>query len=103
MAFTYLALNIVFCLFIIILFVKTVKVPSKTWWITLGAILLLTLIFDNLAIALGFFSYAPDRILGIHLWRAPIEDFFYAIMACLLVPVLWRRFASKKPTKEHAS
>lgn len=99
MAFTYLALNLVFCVSIVVLFVKTYKKPSKAWWITLASLLLLTLIFDNLAIALGFFSYAPDRILGIYIGLAPIEDFFYAIMACLLIPPLWQRFA---PAKERS-
>lgn len=72
--------------------------PSKNWWITLGAVLLLTLIFDNLAIWAGFFSYNPSLILGIHLGLAPIEDFFYAFMACLIIPLLLERFTQLKDT-----
>jgi lycopene cyclase domain-containing protein len=74
------------------LFVRKLKRPSKNWWITLGIVLLLTLIFDNLAIWAGFFSYNPALILGIRVGLAPLEDFFYAVMVCLIVPLLLERF-----------
>lgn len=92
MAFTYLVLNVVFMASIIFLFVKSFKKPTKAWWITLFALLLLTLIFDNLAIWADMFHYNTERILGIYLWLAPIEDFFYAIFAVLIVPTLWNHF-----------
>ena len=50
MAFTYLMLNVVFTIVIGAAFMVKVGKPSKTWWITLGAVLTLTLVFDNLAI-----------------------------------------------------
>ncbi len=81
------------------MFVKKFQKPSKNWWITLAIVLVLTLIFDNLAIWAGFFSYAPERILDIHIGLAPIEDFFYAILVCMLVPLLLTRFASTEKRK----
>jgi len=96
MAFTYLILNVLFCLTIIVLFARKFKKPSKAWWITLLVVLLLTLIFDNLAIWAGFFTYSPERILGLHIGLAPLEDFFYAFMVCLLVPLLLDRFKNLK-------
>ena len=92
MAFTYLILNVIFMACIVALLVKNVKKPSKNWAMTLIALLLLTLVFDNLAIWAGIFTYAPDKILGVHVGFAPIEDFFYAIFAVILIPVLWERF-----------
>lgn len=100
MAFTYLILNIVFVACIVFLLAKRFTKPSKTWWITFAALLTLTLIFDNLAIWLGMFSYNPDLILGIHIGFAPVEDFFYALLACIVVPLLWEQF---KPTPEGKS
>ncbi|MGV9002200.1 MAG: lycopene cyclase domain-containing protein [Candidatus Saccharimonadaceae bacterium] len=77
--------------------------PSKTWWCTLAILLVLTLIFDNVAIGLGMFSYNPDRILGIYIGLTPIEDFFYALLACIIVPLLWERFKPTQRTKVNKS
>jgi lycopene cyclase domain len=97
MAFTYLILNIVFVACTVFLLAKRFTKPSKTWWITFTVLLVLTLVFDNLAIWLGMFSYNPELIVGIHVGLAPIEDFFYALLACIIVPLLWARF---KPYSE---
>jgi lycopene cyclase domain-containing protein len=93
MAFTYLILNVVFILAIVFLFVKKLTKPSKAWWITLATLLVLTLIFDNLIIYFGMVGYTPELILGFRIGFAPIEDFFYSLLACILVPLLWQRFA----------
>jgi len=102
MAFTYLALNIGFLLWAVFLFVKEWKRPSKSWWIALLALLILTLVFDNLAIWAGIFGYAPERILGLSIGLAPFEDFFYPVVAMIIVPALWKKFAPAK-TKKVAS
>ncbi|ARU52000.1 lycopene cyclase domain-containing protein [Cellulosimicrobium cellulans] len=49
----------------------------------------LTLVFDTLMIAADLYVYAPDKILGVYLWGAPLEDFAYPLAAALGVPVLW--------------
>jgi lycopene cyclase domain-containing protein len=54
-----------------------------------GALLLVTAVFDNVMIGIGLVGYDPDRISGIRLGLAPIEDFAYAIAAALLLPALW--------------
>lgn len=90
MAFTYLILNSIFLAAILIGFRKYLSKPSKTWWLTLAALLILTAIFDNLMIAAGIFSYEPSKILGLYVGLAPIEDFMYAIMAAIIIPILWR-------------
>ncbi|WP_265520280.1 lycopene cyclase domain-containing protein [Oerskovia flava] len=70
--------------------------------------LLLTLVFDTLMIAVGLYVYAPDKILGIWIWGAPLEDFAYPLAAVLLVPAVWtwlgdRRAASDRPADSSTS
>lgn len=100
MALTYLILNLFILTWAALLFVKKWKRPSKTWWITLAAMATLTLVFDSLAIYLGFFHYNEANILGITVGLAPIEDFFYALVAVIIVPALWKRFAPAKERHE---
>ena len=50
---------------------------------------LLTMVFDTLMIAADLYVFDPDKILGVYLWGAPLEDFAYAIAAALAMPVLW--------------
>lgn len=57
--------------------------------------LLLTLVFDNLIIATGIVDYDPDKISGIRLGVAPIEDFAYTIVALILVPSLFNWLRSR--------
>jgi len=92
MAFTYLILNIVFILCAMGLLWKYLKKPTKAWWITLAVLLVLTAIFDNLIIWAGIVGYDPTKILGLYIGLAPVEEFFYAILAVIIVPALWRRF-----------
>jgi lycopene cyclase domain-containing protein len=49
----------------------------------------LTVVFDTLMIGVGLYVFDPDKILGLYVWRAPIEDFAYAIVAAIGMPVLW--------------
>lgn len=52
-------------------------------------VLVLTAVFDNIMIAAGLFSYAPDLISGVSVGLAPLEDFAYPVAAVLLLPALW--------------
>lgn len=61
-------------------------------WPLLGAaafVCLLTAVFDTIMIDVGLYEYATDKILGVYIWGAPLEDFAYAIAAAVFVPVLW--------------
>lgn len=87
--FTYLILNVVFIVGACLLLKIRPLRPSKPWLIMFVSLILLTLVFDSLMIALGFFSYSPEKILGIRVGNAPIEDFFYAVLAALIIPTLW--------------
>lgn len=51
-----------------------------------GVLVVLTAVFDNLMIAAGLFTYPPERISGVRIGLAPIEDFSYSVCAAFLVP-----------------
>ncbi|MGV8967835.1 MAG: lycopene cyclase domain-containing protein [Cellulomonas sp.] len=55
----------------------------------------LTAVFDNAMITAGLVQYAPDKILGVMVGSAPIEDFAYTLAAVLLMPALWTTFAAR--------
>ena len=63
---------------------------------TVVALCLLTAVFDTAMIAADLYVYFADKILGVYVWDAPIEDFAYAIAAALGMPVLWTVLGRKK-------
>ncbi|MBD8078828.1 lycopene cyclase domain-containing protein [Cellulosimicrobium arenosum] len=65
--------------------------------LTVLVLCVLTLVFDTLMIAADLYVYHPDRILGIYVWGAPLEDFAYAIAAALAMPVLWTVLGRRGP------
>lgn len=60
----------------------------------------LTAVFDNVMIGVKLVEYAPDKILGVRLGLAPIEDFAYTLAAVLLMPAVWTMFANRAPRQE---
>ena len=57
----------------------------------------LTAVFDTLMIAADLYVYAPDKILGVYILGAPLEDFAYAIAAAVGMPVLWTVLGRRRP------
>ena len=51
--------------------------------------IVMTMVFDSVMIGIGLCAYAPDKILGVYVIGAPIEDFAYALAALVLMPALW--------------
>jgi len=100
MAFSYLIMNIVFLVCMIVLFMQHLAKPTKTWWFTLIVLLVLTAIFDSIIIWAGIVGYDPQKIFGLYVGFAPIEDFFYAILAAIIVPALWNLFGDKKESEK---
>lgn len=64
---------------------------DKAIGFTLVILLLTTAIFDTVLIHYGMFAYAPESILGVYVGKAPIEDFFYAVLGAIFVPMLWKK------------
>ncbi len=56
---------------------------------TLGIVLVLTAVFDNVMIAIGLVGYDEGAISGAFVGIAPLEDFAYALAAVFLLPSLW--------------
>jgi len=57
--------------------------------IAIGALFILTAVFDNVMIGLDLFHYADVHTSGLTIGRAPIEDFAYPLAAAVLLPGLW--------------
>lgn len=99
--FTYLVMNLVFLLSLIMFLPRTLSKPTRAFWMTLGGLLVLTAIFDPVIIALGVVGYNEAAILGIKLFGAPIEDFFYAVYAACIVPLLWNKLGEKTDVRRN--
>lgn len=96
---TYLLINIVFILGVILAFRIKIKKPSKKSLLLLAILLVMTAVFDSIIVGLDIVSYVPSNILGIYIGNAPIEDFFYAVLAVLLVPTVWNMMEKKHVKK----
>ena len=94
---TYFVLNL---LFIIIAWLalghRRAGRSRRQIWIALAHILVMTAFFDSLIIAAGIVTYDVTKISGIMIWLAPVEDFAYAVVAVIFVPLLWSLVGSKK-------
>lgn len=64
--------------------------------VTALALIAITAIGDSLIVGSGIVAYDPTKILGIMMGFAPVEDFAYAIVAIVLVPVIWNATAKRK-------
>lgn len=97
---TYLILNVVF-LFVVLLLLRPRRIPHlRAWFATLAVLLLLTAVFDNLIIHFDIVAYDVSKLLGVYVGSAPIEDFFYSLLAVFLIPIIWHRL-KKSPKKEN--
>ena len=93
---TYLILNIAFFFSLVLFLPKAFNKPTKAWLFTLFGLVILTAVFDPLMISLNFFEYAPSKIIGIKFLGAPIEDFFYALYAACVVPMVWNKLGEQR-------
>ena len=71
----------------------TVRRPDVTWWratgLTLVALLVLTIAFDNLMIAVDLFRYDAGQTSGLTVGLAPVEDLAWPVAVALGLPGLW--------------
>lgn len=92
---TYLIVNLVFMAIVLVAFNITPRQPSKALLLTAAVLGILTAVFDSLLVVFDIIAYDPQQILGIHIGRAPIEDFFYPLLAVILVPTVWNLTRSR--------
>jgi lycopene cyclase domain-containing protein len=93
---TYLLLNLLFLATLVFFLPNTMKKPTKKWWLLFLIIIAMTAIFDPIIIALHIVAYNPSHILGIYWFGAPIEDFFYALYAVVLIPLVWNKIGATR-------
>jgi lycopene cyclase domain-containing protein len=53
------------------------------------ALAFLAAVFDSLMIRAGLFTFAADKISGLAVGLAPIEDLIYAVACGLALPAVW--------------
>ncbi len=97
---TYWALNAIFLGAVAAVAVAAVVSKRGPRWastgLVLGAVLLMTAVFDNVMIGVGLVGYNRDLISGVFIGVAPLEDFAYAIAAAVLLPSLWTLIGGRR-------
>ncbi len=63
--------------------------------ISFAVLAVLTVVFDNLMIAAGFFDYGAGHTTGLRIGLVPVEDLAYPLAALLLLPPLWWGLAER--------
>ncbi len=92
---TYAALALVFLAVPVAIaaLAATVRLPDRRWWgctaAVAAALLVMTAVFDSLMIAADLFRFDSARLLGVHVIRAPLEDFAWPLASALMLPALW--------------
>jgi lycopene cyclase domain-containing protein len=86
---------VVLAVFAIYGFLVRKYLPLKPVLKAAVVMLVLTLVFDNLIIATGIVDYDPEKIFGLRLGVAPIEDFAYTLVALILVPSVFNLLRSR--------
>jgi len=95
---TNVVLNAIVLVVVLVLAVPALRHARKApvvW--TVVHLCVLTLVFDSVMISARLYEFDPDKILGLYLWRAPLEDFFYAVVAGLAIPALWVVLGRRRP------
>ncbi|MCU1413427.1 MAG: lycopene cyclase [Microbacteriaceae bacterium] len=95
---SYWALNAIF-LAVVALVAIIATLRARPWVavvITLGILLVVSAVFDNVMIGVGLVGYDRSKISGAFIGVAPLEDFAYAIAAAVLLPSLWILTAGRK-------
>ena len=92
----YAVLNVSVLLLIVLCLHLYCKVHiSKAVAITVPILLAMTAVFDSLIINMGIVEYNKSHILGVYVWKAPIEDFGYIVASVILVGLLWEYYDKK--------
>ena len=100
---TYLVLSAVFIGGALLwLLLKKPAISLRRVLTTIGILLVFTAVFDAVLIGLDIYTYDYSKTLNVKLGNVPVEDFFYALMAGILVPAVWV-VLGKKGTDETKS
>ncbi|MGO1770784.1 MAG: lycopene cyclase domain-containing protein [Microbacterium sp.] len=95
---TYLLLSLPFVGAALVVFAAGLACASRRWsarrllaaWAaTATALVVLTVVFDNVMIAAGLFDYGREVISGARIVLVPVEDLLYPLAASLLLSGAW--------------
>lgn len=96
---TYTLINLVFLVPTLVLAVvgwRSGRVSRSALALTAIVMIALTIVFDNLMISVGLFTYAEDLISGIMIGAMPVEDLAYTVFAVLALPALWELLGRRR-------
>lgn len=71
-----------------LLITKSCVLFTKKCWLTIAALVVLTMVFNNMIVGFGIVEYSDAVLVGIRLPYMPLEDLSYAVAAGILVPSL---------------
>jgi len=57
--------------------------------VTLVVLVALTVVFDSVMIGADLFRYDPAGLVGVRVWRTPVEDLAWPVAAALALPSVW--------------
>ena len=66
------------------------RIPLRPTVLAGAALVVLTLVFDNLMIAAGLFTYADAHISGVRIGLVPLEDLSYPLALAIALPGVWQ-------------
>ncbi|GAB2477927.1 lycopene cyclase domain-containing protein [Jatrophihabitans fulvus] len=91
------ALGVVLAIAIDLWLVRSRLVTQKVFWVSYAVIVFFQLIVNGLLTGLEVVRYDPDRILGLRLAYAPVEDILFGFALVLLTLTLWVRLTRGAP------
>lgn len=73
------------------------------WWLQVAlawvVLTVLTVVFDSIMIAADLFRFDEDKLTGVTLWLAPVEDLAWPLAAALLLPAVWAWLGTRAPVR----
>lgn len=93
--YNYLIISLPFLVVAAVLMFKIYKIDKSTLAKVVIASLIMTAVFDSAIIAMGFVGYDTSKLLGIYVFKAPLEDFFYIIFALAVTIYTWEKLNAR--------
>jgi len=83
------ALGVLLALAVDCAILRTMLLRRKAFWVAYAIVLFFQLIVNGLLTGLDIVRYDPDRILGLRVAYAPVEDIFFGFAMVLITLSLW--------------
>lgn len=98
-AYPILALVLVIAAIFVDITLKTRVISSKSFYVTLLILSIMTLIATQFLDGLPIVEYNYENTLNLRIGYMPIEDLSYTVAACIIVPAVWKKVHEKNSTK----